>query len=133
MDSYETVKHFTTHRNKENKNVKGALLFANDALARFIASSPVDDEEDDWTASYRLNLLHDEEMEFQGASARAERQRYASGGTNSSGDGAICRCCLCHFFHHLGSIGNVFTFLRTKLSRSPRSGTTEESATLTIN
>ena len=127
MDSYETIKDY--YRNRKRK-LKGDLLFSNDQLARFIASSPVDEDNDNWSSSYRMNLLHDEEMEIQTSTAR---ERNASG---TSGDIATCYCCFCHCWQHLSSpiscFRSAYASLRGKLATS-QSDNSEESTALPIN
>ena len=111
MDSYETIKEYYSNRRRK---LKGDLLFANDQLARFISIN--EEEEDNWF-NYRINLLHDEEIEFQHSS-----QQRQSLGVNDNAAPFNCSCCCCHYWTYLTfpftCIRNAIALLRSKFSNS---------------
>ena len=164
MDSYETIKEFYRSRSekarKGNGGAKSSLMFSNDQLARFIAADQGDDGQGmmgsgesgggdgvtsnenhhlDWTTSYRISLLHDEEMEFQKSqqSSTAARRRMmeasadqidgGGGGSGNNGDAnGGCHCCICHFLQAflapLSCFRTAFTSLRSKLGARTAAG-----------
>jgi len=85
MDSYETIK--DAYQAKPGSG-KGALLFADDPLARFINSMDPN-EIDENLESYRVSLMRDEEQE----SEDDRRIRLNSGSSNG---GADCHCHACY-------------------------------------
>lgn len=157
MDSYETIKEYYRNRSKQKQafgSAKNSLMFSNDQLARFIAEDDGGDDNDndlDWTTSYRISLLHDEEMEFQSASSARRRMMEASDQTDGGAEsghqmtGSGCHCCLCHCLHAftspLSCFRTVYSSLRSKFRRGgdddevgdDESTLAEESATLRIN
>ena len=88
-DSYETIKDYYKNR---KQRLKGSLMFSNDQLARFIASSPVDVYSGNWYDWFRRQLLED---------AKEEKKLRKKGG--KGGNRISYLCALKHITVHLAS------------------------------
>lgn len=83
-DSYETIKDYYKNR---KQRLKGSLMFSNDQLARFIASSPVDVYTGNWYDWFRAQLIQDAKL------MKASKKK---------GEGKISYLCSCkHIWENL--------------------------------